>query len=376
MKHKASYEAFAEMAETLPVVIYGWTERAETIIGRHIDISKILFICDDDASLGGRTLEGIPIYPAEKLREEASDTLIVIAQHPPQMAFLRVKSWGFSHVFSHSTFMFRTRSYLNRIEFLRLYAYVLNDYAPPKETSNPYPDKIWMFWDKGYENMPDLIRHCYHSIQRQVKGREIILIDESNMARYAPLPRYILDKYRQGFISVTHFSDILRLVLLENYGGLWIDATVFLSGPLPRALLGNHLFVYRLDFVDGTPRSASNSIIASNPHNPVIEGVRKCLFEYWKYEYCAHDYYIMHIYWDLVTEYAPLYSQEWEKVDFVSLIPSFIMYHDLLFAPFDKKKWDALRQRVSVHKLTYKNRKEDFEIPGTLYQEIVAKEYD
>ncbi len=374
MRFKVKYEDFAKMAETLPVILYGRTERAETLIGRHIRKDTILYICSDDAKWHGAFCEGIPIYPSEKLREEKKDVIIVIAEEPTKTYYLRVKEWGFTHIFSHSTFMFRARSHDVLMEFLRLYAYVLDDYTAPKETANPYPDKIWMFWYTGYETMPALAKHCYHSIQKQAGGREIILIDQNNINQYAPMPDYILDKYHRGFLSIQQLSDILRLVLLENYGGLWIDATVFLSGPIPAEFTQNRLFIYQPEFLNGMPRGNASWMISSEPHNPIVEGTRKCMFEFWKYEYYPHEYYTMLLYWDLVADYADVYRRAWDTVEFASPIPSFILYHDLLFSPYDAKRWSDLRREVSVHKLTYKDPKEWFEIPGTFYQEVVAND--
>ena len=40
------------------------------------------------------------------------------------------------------------------------------------------------------------------------------------------MPDYITDKWQRGIIGNAHFSDLLRLELLIEKGGYWIDATV------------------------------------------------------------------------------------------------------------------------------------------------------
>jgi hypothetical protein len=37
-------------------------------------------------------------------------------------------------------------------------------------------------------------------------------------------------KLKRSQMSAVHFCDVLRLLLLRKYGGVWIDATVLLTG--------------------------------------------------------------------------------------------------------------------------------------------------
>lgn len=60
---------------------------------------------------------------------------------------------------------------------------------------------IWWCWLQGLESAPPIVKACY-----------------------------ILDKWKAGIISNTHFSDILCLELLTSRGGIWVDATVFVTG--------------------------------------------------------------------------------------------------------------------------------------------------
>ncbi len=46
------------------------------------------------------------------------------------------------------------------------------------------------------------------------------------------------------------FSDIVRADLLANFGGIWIDATVFLTGPLEKYIIDADLFAFRTTFND------------------------------------------------------------------------------------------------------------------------------
>ena len=86
---------------------------------------------------------------------------------------------------------------------------------------------IWVCWFQGEEKMPETIKKCYESLQRNQGSHNIILISNDNLNDYVTLPDFIISKHDEGIISNPHFSDIIRCYLLWKYGGIWIDAAVF-----------------------------------------------------------------------------------------------------------------------------------------------------
>ena len=91
---------------------------------------------------------------------------------------------------------------------------------------------IWTSWWQGYDNMPDIIRKCHDSLLRNCNGHKVILITKDNYADYVTIPDKIVKKMRSGIISLSHFSDILRLSLLTKYGGMWVDSALYIIQPL------------------------------------------------------------------------------------------------------------------------------------------------
>jgi len=92
---------------------------------------------------------------------------------------------------------------------------------------------IWIIWAQGLDAMPDLVKSCYQSVIRNSNGFTVCLVDMSNISEYVSLPDFIFEKLNKGYISYTHFSDILRFALLSKWGGLYLDATIFVSSPIP-----------------------------------------------------------------------------------------------------------------------------------------------
>ncbi len=108
---------------------------------------------------------------------------------------------------------------------------VLNKYkdAVYPESQSFENRKIWVCWLQGEANMPDIVRTCYNSVKANANGREVVLITNENVEKYISIPKFIKDKVNNGKMSRTHLADYIRISLLKNYGGLWIDATVLVT---------------------------------------------------------------------------------------------------------------------------------------------------
>ena len=102
---------------------------------------------------------------------------------------------------------------------------------------------IWICWFQGMENAPELVKRCYASVKRNMPDKEIIVITKENMDHYVDFPDHILKKWKRGLITDTKMSDFLRMELLIRYGGLWMDSTIFLSGPIPNWVYEKDIFI-------------------------------------------------------------------------------------------------------------------------------------
>lgn len=92
---------------------------------------------------------------------------------------------------------------------------------------------LWVFWYQGFEQAPPLIKAIHRQLKRCTGSHKVVSLDKSNLAQYVQFPDFIWEKVKSGVISLTHLSDLVRMSLLSEYGGYWIDSTVLLSRPLP-----------------------------------------------------------------------------------------------------------------------------------------------
>ena len=239
-----------------------------------------------------------------------------------------------------------------------------------QELQQTHSKKVWVCWMQGMENAPELVQRCYRSLEDNLKDREIVLITSSNLMEYTDFPKYILEKYKKGLITHTHFSDLLRVELLCRYGGTWIDATVFCSGgDIPSYMLDSELFMFQnlKPGADGSVLNVSSWFMTSCANNKIMLAVRALLWEYWKKEDRLIDYFLVHHFIMIALEY---YKEDWKKmVQYPNSMPHILLL--MLYDDFNQKKWDAVTSVCPFHKLTYKSTAEALAKEGTYYKYII-----
>ena len=60
-----------------------------------------------------------------------------------------------------------------------------------------------------------------------------MIITWDNYRDYIELPAYVIQKAQKRELLPAHLADIARCSLLYRYGGIWLDATVYLTDSLP-----------------------------------------------------------------------------------------------------------------------------------------------
>lgn len=121
-----------------------------------------------------------------------------------------------------------------------IFSYIKNSVSMPitKKVIDLDGNIIWTAWFQGAEHAPDLVLSCISSF-RKINDARVIVIDDRNFEDYLIIPDAIVSKYREGLISKTAFSEIVRIELLATYGGLWIDSTVFIPKEISYPVLND-----------------------------------------------------------------------------------------------------------------------------------------
>lgn len=203
------------------------------------------------------------------------------------------------------------------------------------EMPHPCRQTIWCCWLGGETSMPDIVKKCYTSMQNNAPADvQVELITEENYRKYVTLPEYIEEKYSRGILSPAHFSDVLRFSLLSRYGGMWLDATVFVSGPIPEDYFRQNYYTQKVADKERFPAEPSRAqwcgfIWAGAPENPLFCFLRDSLYHYWQnyntvIDYIFFDYIILTAYHGLTIVKEIIDNQApnnediwglWEKIN-------------------------------------------------------------
>ena len=233
-------------------------------------------------------------------------------------------------------------------------------------------NKVWVCWLQGIDKAPYLVKKCYQSLLDNLLDREIILLTEDNYRDYIEFPQHIKEKINSGIITKTHMSDLLRLELLNKYGGTWIDATVFCSGKnIPQYMLNSDLFVFQdlKPGLDGHCTCISSWFMTSYTNHPILLLTQSMLYDYWKRNNKMIDYFLLHDFFQLAIENYP---KEWEKVvPFSNSTPHILLLR--LFDEYNKEVWSEVKNICGFHKLTYKFDEEKTMIKDTYYDVLFKR---
>lgn len=137
----------------------------------------------------------------------------------------------------------------------RNYSIIIDKYKRVK-SEREYVEKpiIWIFWGQGEECMPALVSSCFR--QLKVNHENVVLITNKNINEYIEISSIIQQKVKTGQITWAHFSDVVRTSLLYKYGGLWLDATLW----VPSKISFNQLKEFDVYSANGEQKLNNRSI--------------------------------------------------------------------------------------------------------------------
>lgn len=236
-----------------------------------------------------------------------------------------------------------------------------------KEIANP-KKVIWQYWSQGYsqENVPAVVQRCFDSVDKYSNGYTVIRLCDETLSEYIDLPSFVWDKYNNGIFCKAHFSDLLRLALLNAYGGVWLDATILLTAPLEEMLTGGDYFMYQRDWMQEDKKQwrrtyayyfswhndfkvrLLNSVIYSKSESKVIEDLFQLLLYYWKTENVVLDYFFFQI---LFTQYIERFPNRNCRI-LSDCLPNMLQMY--ITGSYRRYSIPEILKKISIHKLSYK----------------------
>lgn len=246
------------------------------------------------------------------------------------------------------------------------FTHIINKYKnKPEVTENKTEKVIWTLWWQGLDNAPPLVKACINTMK---KYQKVIVITEENYKDYVNVPEYILEKQKKGYMKMAHLSDVIRFLLLEKYGGLWLDSTIFLGGQIPERAFTDKFFTLHTHY-------EKNAYVQHNLYHIFVFGsvkgeklisfISEMLQEYWRVkdtiiDYLMLDYIVMVAYRNFPDIKNAIDNLEYTGDEIYELVHTLNSpYDDIQFQQikeeciFSKLDWHR-KYRESVHgKETY-----------------------
>jgi hypothetical protein len=88
---------------------------------------------------------------------------------------------------------------------------------------------IWSFWDKNEK--PLSVKLAIHSWKKNNPDCVIVMLNENNIGNYVDTSTF---PKKYSTCKPQHKADIIRLAVLEEYGGYWLDATLYTNTSLTK----------------------------------------------------------------------------------------------------------------------------------------------
>lgn len=213
---------------------------------------------------------------------------------------------------------------------------------------------IWVYWHQSFENAPPIVKKAYSNLLKYAGSHKVITLDKNNISEYVSFPDYIYKKLHSGKITLTHFSDLLRMALLSEYGGFWIDSTILISDFLPHY---DSPF-YSIKNKTYNPRHVNGGnmwsafFIGTGHKNAVAKYVLNLFLNYWSKENSLIDYFLV----DYSIAIAYYKFDEFRNVIDENPVdnPEVCKMTKMLNLEFDDKTWNEIYHSQVIHKLSWK----------------------
>jgi hypothetical protein len=159
-----------------------------------------------------------------------------------------------------------------------------------------FKKNIWIYWEQGWNNAPEICKLCKQSWQKLNVTWNINILDKNNINKFIDV-----EKINKNFWNITPIqsrADIIRTLLLQKYGGVWVDSTLICMIPLDNWLFKNFDLIDKNDFFAfkklEKELSISNWFLATHPNNYIINKFTEKYTKFFKTNLVTKEYFQFH----------------------------------------------------------------------------------
>jgi len=216
------------------------------------------------------------------------------------------------------------------------------------------PKNIWVYWHQGLDQAPEVVHHCIDSWRRLNPTYDVKILDKDTYSDFVTLPDELKKKSLKK--SFAAYTDVLRIYLLAEHGGIWVDSTLFCLKPLHSWL--SHTEHDLIAFRDpGPDRLLSSWFLAAKKDAHIIDSWKGEVVKYWSSWRWRRPYYWFHYLFGEIYRKDQRCKEEWDRAPrLMSEGPHHLTpFKEKFFQKATEERIDNLHKAdVPVLKLTYK----------------------
>ena len=247
-----------------------------------------------------------------------------------------------------------------------------------KEVTKKFPKIIWTMWQQGESQMPETVKASMKTIKDFAKrnGCEFHLLTDENLHSYITISKDIIEKYKEKKLKAAHYSDIVRFSLLYQYGGIWMDATLFVSPYATLEMFEEEFFSLNHPPLDTNKMERticdykwSGYFLAGQKKGPHFKHIRD-IYIYYVRKYPLFLHYLMMDYF-ILSEYDsnPEFKTLVDGLPILAPAERVLFLREYADKLFDENEWEEVLQTTPIMKTTYKINKDTL-IPGSYLDKL------
>lgn len=233
----------------------------------------------------------------------------------------------------------------------------------------------WTCWWQGLEEAPEIVKACMESQRRNLpEGVKHIVITAENYQQYITLPAYIMEKVESGDIGLPHLADIIRVNLLYNYGGFWMDAEVLVLEPMPEDILEYPIYTRNLPETQYYADAMwTISFMYVKPGSRLFRFLSESFFYYFSVHDRLKYYFTLDYMIAIACHVFPEVGEQFKAVPYNNDKAYELEKH--LMEKFDQKNYDSYIQGTYIQFLSHKLNWDGKKGAGDTIYEHILKEY-
>ena len=260
---------------------------------------------------------------------------------------------------------------LDVIQYFKKYLSQTDKVSESTIVKDDEKEVIFSIWLQGEECAPAVVRACFHSIRKHCK-QDLIVLNEKNLFNYIKLPKEIVKKYEQGFIKPAQFSDICRVELLYEHGGYWLDATAFVTEPIPQYIVDSDFFMFLVNPEWDVGYSfIQNCFIHARKGTYLLNAWHDIILNYWMHENHEFSYWMHSLLFKILVTYDDKAKEYFAKMPRKFQDGIYALWDKYKDKKFDEMLFKKITKDAFFQKTTYKGL--DNVIPGSFADVMINK---